>query len=148
MESIFQFPLEQSLGLALWKVSTLWQRKIKFALEEIDLTHSQFVILATLTWHQEHKKEVTQTTIIEESKLDKMIVSHSLKTLEARGFVRRTASKQDSRAKNIALSSQGLRTTQQAIQKVEEVDIHFFSQLGSEEKQHFLKIFHTLREEK
>ena len=37
-----------SIGLIFWKVSTQWQRKIKENLNKIDLTHTQFVILASI----------------------------------------------------------------------------------------------------
>ncbi len=41
---------EESPGYLLWQVSMLWQRKMKRGLDEIGLTHTQFVLLASLGW--------------------------------------------------------------------------------------------------
>jgi hypothetical protein len=36
--------------LLLWKVSTAWQRRQRAGLKAFELTHAQFVLLATATW--------------------------------------------------------------------------------------------------
>ena len=46
---------EDSSGFLLWQVTTLWQREIKHALKMVDLSHSEFVILASLLWFKEQK---------------------------------------------------------------------------------------------
>ena len=38
---------EKSVGLVFWRVSVMWQRKVRDALNKIGITHTQFVILAT-----------------------------------------------------------------------------------------------------
>ena len=73
---------EDSPGFLLWQVTVLWQRAIKKVLDEHQIPHAQFVILAVLLWCLYHQKEVTQTVIIDFTKLDKMTVSKSLKQLE------------------------------------------------------------------
>ena len=53
-------------------------KRDKKALEDVELSHASFVILASLLWFEEQNKETTQTTIINHTKLDKMTVSSSI----------------------------------------------------------------------
>lgn len=54
---------EESSGFLLWQVTNLWQREIKKALENYGLTHSQYVLLASIHWLTIHKQEVTQVVL-------------------------------------------------------------------------------------
>ena len=72
---------EDSPGLLLWQTTITWQRLIKNALIEYDISHPQFVIMAILLWFTEKGEDPTQIAIIRLSKLDKMTVSQSLKKL-------------------------------------------------------------------
>ena len=76
----------QSVGLIFWKVSTLWQRKIKENLNKIDLTHTQFVILASIQELSEDHKIITQKEISDFSSIDTMTVSSVLRLLEKKSF--------------------------------------------------------------
>jgi hypothetical protein len=38
---------DKSPGFLLWQVTLRWQRKVTIALAPLDLTHVQFVLLAT-----------------------------------------------------------------------------------------------------
>lgn len=133
-KSNFKETTEASSGFLLWQVTTLWQREIKSALEKVRLSHSAFVILASLLWFKEQKKTVTQTSIIEHSKLDKMTVSKSLKSLEKSGWVERTENKFDTRAKTIVLSDDGIELALKSVKIVEKIDEEFFSNLDKKER--------------
>lgn len=147
MKSNFSIPKHKSLGFALWQVTTLWQRKLKTALEEFGLSHSSFVILASLLWLEEQSEDVTQTTVVEQTKLDKMTVSKSLKTLEHMRFIVREENPKDTRAKNIILTDKGRDQAIKSIGIVEEMDREFFSGLQYDEKENLLTFFHTLKEQ-
>ncbi len=125
---------DDSSGFLLWQVTILWQREIKKALESVELSHSAFVILASLLWFDEQQIEPTQTTIINHTKLDKMTVSKSLKNLVIQGFVGRFENEIDTRAKSITLTKQGKEIAIQAVQIVESVDRGFFSKLSDAER--------------
>lgn len=142
----FKIPKEQSSGFLLWQITTIWQRKIKIALENVNLSHSGFVILASLVWFKEQNQEVTQTTIIEHSKLDKMTVSKSLKTLEKDNLILRTENEKDTRAKTIILTDKGFNLAIKSIKIVEDIDIQFFAKLNIEEKKNLNEIFNKLKE--
>lgn len=118
---------EDSSGFLLWQVTTLWQRKIKNALEQYELTHSQYVLLASLHWLRLHNKEVTQIVLSKHSKIDPMTTSMVLKTLQKKGFISRKEHLTDTRAKTIDITKQGKETVKKAIVTVENIDREFFA---------------------
>jgi len=132
---------EQSSGFLLWQVTTLWQRKIKNALDTLSLSHSGFVILASLLWFKEQKVVVTQTKIIEHTKLDKMTVSKSLKILTKNNLVLRTENEIDTRAKTITLTKDGINLAIKSVKIIEDIDNKFFSKLNIEDKNKLNSLF-------
>ena len=92
---------EDSPGFLLWQTTMVWQRLIKKALEAHDISHAQFVIMATLLWFEAHHYDTTQILIVNWSKLDKMTVSKSLKKLVVQGLVKRMEHQTDTRAKTV-----------------------------------------------
>lgn len=132
---------EESSGFLLWQVTTMWQREIKKALEDVELSHASFVILASLLWFEEQNIEISQTTIINHTKLDKMTVSKNLKSLVLKGFVKRFEKEDDSRAKTIILEAQGKEIAIKAVKIVEKIDKDFFEKLHIDEKSQLNKLF-------
>jgi DNA-binding MarR family transcriptional regulator len=120
---------EDSSGFLLWQVTMLWQRKIKKGLDNIDITHTQFVLLASLAWLVNKNDIVTQTDIASHSKTDRMMVSKVLRTLQQKGFVQRQEHETDTRAKTISLTAKGENVLQKALKLVEKTDIVFFKVL-------------------
>ena len=47
-----------SPGFLLGQVTMLWQRKLKKVLDPLDLTHTQFVLLAALGWLSKNNNSV------------------------------------------------------------------------------------------
>jgi MarR family transcriptional regulator, organic hydroperoxide resistance regulator len=121
---------EESSGFLLWQVTNLWQREIKNALKQYDLTHSQYVLLASIHWLALHKQEVTQIVLSSHSQIDPMTTSTVLRTLQKKGFVQREEHKTDTRAKTVALTSDGKNIIKKAVVTVEKFDKEFFSKLG------------------
>ena len=121
---------EDSTGFLLWQVTNLWQREIRKALEKYDLTHSQFVLLASIAWLIKQKKDVTQVLLSDHSKIDPMTTSTVLRALQKKGLVQRQEHATDTRAKTVALTEDGKKTIKQAVVIVENFDTIFFSKLG------------------
>jgi DNA-binding MarR family transcriptional regulator len=121
---------EESSGFLLWQVTSLWQREIRKALEKFDLTHSQFVLLASIFWFHEQKESVTQVQLSAHTKIDPMTTSTVLRTLQAKGFVQRQEHATDTRAKVVALTDTGKKIIRPAIKAVESFDRKFFEILG------------------
>ena len=147
-KSHFKATAKQSSGFLLWQVTTLWQREIKTALEPLGLSHSGFVLLASLLWFEEQDVVVTQTTLIEHTKLDKMTVSKSLKALEKNGFVLRTENEQDTRAKTILLSDEGCLLAIESVKIVEGIDGSFFSEITDVERDVLNGLFLKFKDER
>jgi len=121
---------EDSPGFLLWQVTNLWQREIKKALEKYDLTHSQFVLLASTHWLELHDRDVTQILLSSHSKIDPMTTSTVLRTLQARGLLRRREHSTDTRAKTVELTEEGKKLVKLAVKTVEAFDNSFFAPLG------------------
>ncbi len=123
---------DDSSGFLLWRVSTLWQRGIAKALEPYDLTHSQFVLMASIHWMTLHQVEVTQIAISDHTKIDPMTTSTVLRTLQKKGLIERIEHPKDTRAKIVSLTDTGKIVTRQAVVTVELYDTNFFSVLKSQ----------------
>ncbi|MEO6868469.1 MAG: MarR family transcriptional regulator [Ginsengibacter sp.] len=132
VDSPFRFEIpEDSTGFLLWQLTNLWQRQIKKALEPFGLTHSQFVLLASIHWLTIQKQDVTQVVLSSHTKIDPMTTSTVLRTLQTRDYLKRQEHSTDTRAKNVALTANGIKVAKQAIRTVEKFDNDFFSKLKS-----------------
>lgn len=126
----FQFKSpNDSPGYLLGQVTTLWQRKQKQVLDPLNLTQTQFVLLAALGWLSRENDNVTQIDIANQGNADRMMVSKVLRTLAEKKFISRQEHKTDTRAKVIKLTSEGSKVLQKALIAVENADINFFSAL-------------------
>lgn len=123
---------EDSSGFLLWQVTNLWQRQIKKALEQYDLTHSQYVLLASTHWLTLQNRDVTQVLLSGHTKIDPMTTSTVLRTLQAKGLLKRQEHTTDTRAKTVALTDIGKQVIKQAVVAVEDFDKSFFLSLGNE----------------
>jgi DNA-binding MarR family transcriptional regulator len=121
---------EDSPGFLLWQVTTLWQRGIKKALDTIEITHPQFVLLASLLWLSGQKQRVTQIDLSQHSQIDPMTTSTVIRTLQKKGFVERREHETDTRAKVVLLTANGLKVTKKAVKIIEHFDAVFFQSLG------------------
>ncbi len=112
--------------MLFWQVSTLWQRAVKEALRQYDLTHTQYVILAVIEELQETDDKITQKKISDFSMIDAMTISSTLRLLEKKGFVQRIPQIKDTRANQIINTKAGSLLLKKAISAVESVDKRFF----------------------
>ena len=135
---------EDSPGFLLWQTTMVWQRQIKRALEPYDISHAQFVIMATLMWFESHHYDTTQILIINWSKLDKMTVSTSLKKLAERGYVKRIEHKTDTRAKSVSLTKKGKDMVRILVPIVEKIDDSFFGTTTQNEQKSLINILAKL----
>lgn len=130
IEFKFKSP-NDSPGYLLGQVTMLWQRKLKKVLDPLNLTQTQFVLLAALGWLSKKNNAVTQVDIANQSNSDRMMVSKVLRTLQDKKFISRQEHPTDTRAKVITLTNEGAKVLQKALTAVENADIDFFSVLGN-----------------
>ncbi len=121
----------ESTGFLLWKVNNLWQREIKKSLKKYNLTHTQFVVLASTVWLSKNNSNVTQVEIANQIEIDKMMTSNVLRTLEKNGLLKRKEHKTDTRAKIIKPTKNGIDILQKAIKEVEKFDSRFFGKINN-----------------
>ncbi len=118
-----------STGFLLWQVHNLWQREVRKQLIDLDLTHTQFVILANAYWLDLKEQLVSQTAIARHAKVDVMMTSNILRTLEKKGLLTRKEHQTDTRAKLVELTDLGMKVLGKAVEEVESFDMAFFSKL-------------------
>lgn len=131
-QSEFKDNSNASIGLLFVKVYNLWHKRIKDQLKSIELTHPQFIVLASLGYLSQQYNEVNQVDISKKSDMDVMTVSTIVRNLEKSGLVNRKNSIIDTRAKSIALTERGQKKLVEALPVVEKIDHDFFDSLGKD----------------
>ena len=126
---------EKSTGLLFMRVYNKWHSMIKKELKKMNLTHPQFVVLASLAYLSQNSNEVTQIMISKLSGIDVMTISQILGLLEKHNFVNRKEHPKDTRAKAVTLNKKGEEILQKAVPLVEQIDEFFFGKLDSDEEQ-------------
>lgn len=106
-------------------MTSLWQRGIQKVLSPLDLTHSQFVLLASIYWLQLHLEDVTQIKLSKHTKIDPMTTSSVLRTLQSKKLILRKEHSTDTRAKIVELTEVGKKITEKAVKLVETFDSNF-----------------------
>jgi len=122
---------EQSLGLLLWQVTNRWQAAQRATLKPFDLTHVQFVLLASLAWLQADGP-VTQRQLADHAGTDPMMTSQVLRALERRQLVHRPPHPHDGRARALAATDEGRELANRSVRAVEACDEAFFAALGNQ----------------
>ena len=117
-----------STGLALWRVTNRWQAAQRATLVPFDLTHVQFVLLASLTWLD--AEPPTQRALAAHAGTDPMMTSQVLRALEAKGLVERQAHPTDGRARLLVATAAGKALANRAVVAVEACDAEFFGPLA------------------
>ena len=123
---------DESTGYLLYHLTMLMQRKMKRELDKLDITHTQFVILAAAFMLSEKNQSVNQIEIANQSKMDKMMVSKVLRTLQSKGLLTRQEHLTDTRAKIIQLTEDGNALFKKAFVVVKKVEKEFFGHLENE----------------
>ncbi|MBL7488535.1 MarR family transcriptional regulator [Frankia sp. AgB1.9] len=117
---------DDSPGFLLWHVTLRWQREIAAALAPLDLTHVQFVLLATTWWMNSHGGEPNQLSVAVQAGTDVKMTSQVLRKLEAKALLVREVDPTDTRARKLRVTERGADLAQRAIAAVEQVDAEFF----------------------
>ena len=131
-----------SPGLLLWQLTNTWQAAQRAALRPFDLTHVQFVLLASLTWLNSDTP-ITQSELAAHAHTDPMMTSQVLRTLEAKGLIVRAPHPTDARARALTATPRGVELANAANASAEAVDHTFFARLGDQQP-HFTAMLNTL----
>lgn len=116
----------ESPGLLLWRTTMRWQRVMTAALAPLDLTHVQFVLLASAMWLGRNGQPPNQVQLAAQAGTEAKMTSDVVARLEAKGLIARETDPHDSRAKVIRITAAGAAAAQRAIVAVETADAEFF----------------------
>ena len=126
MKTRFQGP-EASPGFLMWRAALAWQRDIAAALEPVELTHSQFVLLACTQWLEEHGDGASQVMVATQAGMDVKTASQVLRRLERAGLVSRQPDPKDARARIVTTTAAGRDVGARATRLVEDADEAYFA---------------------
>jgi DNA-binding MarR family transcriptional regulator len=126
---------EESPGFMLWKAANLLQRLHTDCLRDLAVTPAQFSLMTCLVYlHQDGP--VTASRVIGHTGMDKMMVSDLIKTLTAKGLVKRKDHPEDGRSFLLEPTAKGVKITNAAVREVEAVDEQFFANTKNRERFH------------
>ena len=140
--TLFKSP-EESPGFLLWHISLSWRSCIEKSLGHFDLTHSQFVVLATTAWLTRKGDHISQVDIGKNAGLDPNTTSQILRGLEVKSLIKRTRSLNE-RSKNPVLTELGLDILSKALPAVEKTDTQFFKSLNQKNIDELVKLFQKI----
>lgn len=130
--------LENQLCFPLYACSKEVVRKYKPFLDEIDLTYTQYITMMVL-W--EHKK-LSVKDVGEYLLLDSGTLTPLLKTLEKKGLIVRTRSKEDERVLFVEITEDGIKLREKAVEIPSKVGSCI--KLDSEDAVQLYKLLHKL----
>lgn len=130
-----------SPGFLLWKTQIIWRRIIEKKLREHNLTHPQFVVLASVAYLTKNKQSITQVELASHTSCDINTTSQVLRGLESKELIKRINQFGNEKAKYPFLTEEGNRVLKSAIKTVEDTDHDFFSPLDTSELDHLKAIF-------
>ncbi len=117
---------EENSGYLLWQVTMQWQLSMNRALGKMELTLTQFSLMAGLYWLSKKQQTVTQQQLADYANTDKMMTSKVLAVLEKKQIIERIKDPGDSRAKQLRITDKGTQALREAYHIVEQVDNVFF----------------------
>jgi DNA-binding MarR family transcriptional regulator len=137
---------EESPGFLLWHITLRWQRDVTTALKPLELTHVQFVALASTWWLNTHDEQPSQAALSAFAGIDVKMASQVIRTLERKGLVSREIDAADSRARRLVVTKSGAALAPRAIAVVEAVDAALLKQLSRTDARAFTNALRQLRQ--
>jgi DNA-binding MarR family transcriptional regulator len=121
------------LGYALATAAHAWRTELAAALADVEVTPSQFFVLAALLHsHSRGREPPTQRRLGQLSGMDPNTASQVLRALEGRGIVSRERRAQDSRSVAIALTDEGLELARVSTKRARALNREFFAGADAE----------------
>jgi DNA-binding MarR family transcriptional regulator len=118
---------DESPGFLLWHTTLRWQRDVAAALAPLDLTHVQFVLLASAWWLNRREERPNQLALARYAGTDVKMASQVLRKLEAKGLLEREVDPSDTRARRLRVTDRGAELARRAVEAVEAADAAFFA---------------------
>jgi DNA-binding MarR family transcriptional regulator len=123
---------EENTGYLLWQVTMQWQLSMNRALRQMDLTLTQFSLMAGIYWLTQQQKAITQQQLADFANTDKMMTSKVLIVLERKHLIEKKNDRIDSRAKLVSITPKGTQILRAAYQIVQQMDNSFFKSVAKD----------------
>jgi DNA-binding MarR family transcriptional regulator len=119
-------PLD-SPGYWLHQAALTWKSELDNNLHDLGLTHTQFILLATVGWLQHtDDNPPTQQEAADTAGTDRQMTSRVVRTLAERGLIARLAHESHGRSLRLELTFEGRALARLAITIAQELDTRFF----------------------
>jgi DNA-binding MarR family transcriptional regulator len=106
-------------GYLVWRLANKWRTAVDQALAPLNLTHAQYVLLASLSGMERSGRQPSQRELADYTGLEPLYVSKLARSLEAAGLLGRTRDAEDTRVVRLALSGEGRKAVRPAIDAVQ-----------------------------
>jgi DNA-binding MarR family transcriptional regulator len=120
----------RSIGFLIWHVSLRWRAQLDRELAPLEITATQYAVLATLYALTEAGTKPSQRELADFGGLGVMHVSNLVRGLERAGFVLRTESPADSRAVELSLTQRGAEVVKAGVGIVARLEEARLASLG------------------
>jgi DNA-binding MarR family transcriptional regulator len=137
-----EFPLqkiEETPGYLLWQVAMFWQRSINKILLGHGLTYTQFIVLVITGSLRNKQNLVFQHQVAKYARIDRMMTSRVIASLERKKLITRIKNSDDARANQVSLTTKGEEIMYKALNSTAELEKHFFDMTALSEP-HFTGI--------
>ena len=118
-----------SPGFLLWHATLRWQRAMAEALAPFEITHVQFVLLASTWWLCEQSDPPRQRDLADHAGTDPMMTSQVVRALVVKGLVVREVDPADARAWRVRPTKAGTDLAKRAVAAVEDADAAYFAEV-------------------
>ncbi|TWP22751.1 MarR family transcriptional regulator [Apibacter muscae] len=130
-----QITENEKTGFLLWKVNNYWLRSFKKRFKDLDITHSQLLLLLSIFWSKTNELNLTQKELSYKSGIDAMTTSTALRTLQKKGLIIRNINNKDTRTHLIEITEKGKTIVEKANDIIKNFNNSFFSCLKDQQKQ-------------
>ncbi|TCO65716.1 MarR family winged helix-turn-helix transcriptional regulator [Actinocrispum wychmicini] len=116
-----------SPGYWLHQAALAWKAELDGRLRRLGLTHTQFILLATVGWLETvGGGPPGQQEVADGAGTDRQMTSRVVRTLADHGLIARLAHQSNARSLRLTLTPQGRELARQAIVIAQDVDARFF----------------------
>jgi DNA-binding MarR family transcriptional regulator len=119
-----------STGFLVWHLSLRWQLQLSRALAHLDITHTDYAVLASLHGLAASGVQPNQRELADVSGLEPMYVSRLVRALQRAGLVARSRRPADPRAYELSLTPRGIAVVTAARRIVVDLEARRLAALG------------------
>jgi len=122
---------EDNAGFLLWRLALEWRSHAGAALRPSGLTHTEYVLLALLYWHESRDDDhPAQRELADLGGLDPMLVSKTVRALAGAGLAETVPDPGDARTSRVAHTDEGRARFRGAAAAIGATHEEFLAPLG------------------